>query len=109
MAGWSWVLPLVILGLSGGAARSEAFAEGVILFCAFGVAMAVGAQFPLANLLEPGTASRCYTADFLGAALGGLLSSTLLLPAVGVLGVGLISGALNLMAALLFRGKRIFA
>ena len=59
-------------------------------------------QFPLANRLEfDGTvagASRLYTADFVGACLGALLASTLLIPLMGVTGVCLLTAALNLVA-----------
>jgi predicted membrane-bound spermidine synthase len=62
----------------------------------------VGAQFPLANRLQfDGTAtgaSRLYTADFVGASLGALLASTLLIPLVGVTGVCLLTAALNALA-----------
>ena len=58
-------------------------------------------QFPLANRLEfDGTvagASRLYTADFVGAFLGALLASTLLIPLIGVTGVCLLTAALNLL------------
>ena len=50
-----------------------------------------GMEFPLAGKasfagLEP-TASRLYTADLVGAAIGALLVSTLLIPLIGVVGV----------------------
>ena len=68
------------------------------------LAMLVGAQFPLANRLEfDGTAagaSRLYTADFLGAFLGAVLASALLIPWIGVAGVCLLAAAMNLMGGL---------
>jgi len=53
--------------------------------------MLAGMEFPLAGKasfsgLAP-TASRLYTADLIGAALGALLVSTLLIPLIGVIGV----------------------
>jgi predicted membrane-bound spermidine synthase len=61
----------------------------------------VGAQFPLANRQQfDGTAagaSRLYTADFVGASLGALLASTLLIPVIGVTGVCLLTAALNIL------------
>ena len=45
------------------------------------------------------TASRLYTADFAGAALGALLVSTLLVPLLGATTVCLFTAALNLGAA----------
>ena len=66
------------------------------------LAVLVGAQFPLANQLQfDGTAtgaSRLYTADFVGAAFGALLASTLLIPLIGVMGVCLLTAALNALA-----------
>lgn len=75
-----------------------------------GVALLVGAQFPLAGALDfeelSTTASRLYTADYLGAALGALLVSTLLIPLIGVAGVCLlIAGANVLSACVLGRGS----
>jgi predicted membrane-bound spermidine synthase len=66
------------------------------------LAMLVGMQFPLANRLEfDGTvagASRLYTADFVGAFLGALLASALLIPLIGVTGVCLLTAAINAFA-----------
>ncbi len=77
--------------------------QGVVLFLTFGLAALVGAQFPLAGAAAPGaaaiTASRLYTADFAGAALGALMVSTLLVPLFGTTAVCLFIAALNLAAA----------
>jgi predicted membrane-bound spermidine synthase len=73
------------------------------LLLTFGLAALVGAQFPLAGAIAAGetavTASRLYTADFAGAALGALLVSTLLVPLLGATMVCLFTAALNLAAA----------
>jgi spermidine synthase len=58
-----------------------------------------GMEFPLAGKanfsgLAP-TASRLYTADLVGAALGALLVSTLLIPLIGVIGVCVVAVALK--------------
>jgi spermidine synthase len=58
-----------------------------------------GMEFPLAGKasfagLAP-TASRLYTADLVGAALGALLVSTLLIPLIGVIGVCVTAAALK--------------
>ena len=70
----------------------------------------VGLEFPLAGKLDfhtvSGTASRLYTADYLGAALGALLVSTLLIPLLGVTTVCVLAAALNLASGvLLWRSK----
>lgn len=52
------------------------------------------------------TASRLYTADFVGACLGALLPSTLLIPLIGVPAVCLLIAALNAVAGVVvLRGK----
>jgi predicted membrane-bound spermidine synthase len=68
-------------------------------------------QFPLASRVEAGaattTASRLYTADFVGACVGALLASTLLIPLLGVAAVCLLTAALNVIggvAVLLRKG-----
>ena len=52
------------------------------------LAVLVGMEFPLAAKVDfqvrPPTSARLYTADYLGAALGALLVSTLLIPVLGV-------------------------
>jgi spermidine synthase len=76
--------------------------KAVIALLTLILAVLVGAQFPLANQLQfDGTvtgASRLYTADFVGASLGALLASTLLIPLVGVMGVCLLTAAVNALA-----------
>jgi len=74
------------------------------------LAVLVGMQFPLANRLEfDGTvagASRLYTADFVGAFLGALLASTLLIPLIGVMGVCLLTAALNLLGGTMIHFRK---
>ncbi|MDD2763616.1 MAG: fused MFS/spermidine synthase [Opitutaceae bacterium] len=100
LAGLAVLLPCLLPALG----RLDAIAgQGVVLLLTFLLAALVGGQFPLAAAAEPGeaavTASRLYTADFLGAALGALLVSTLLVPLLGVAAVCLCTAALNLAAA----------
>ena len=84
----------------GDTAASLLFIKAAIALLTLSLAALVGMQFPLANRLEfDGTvagASRLYTADFVGAFLGALLASTLLIPLIGVTGVCLLTAALNL-------------
>jgi len=47
------------------------------------------------------TAARLYTADYLGAALGALLVSTLLIPVMGVVAVCLLAAGLNVLSGVL--------
>jgi predicted membrane-bound spermidine synthase len=53
--------------------------------------------------------SRLYTADFVGASLGALLASTLLIPLVGVTGVCLLTAALNMVGGVSVRGRNAAA
>jgi spermidine synthase len=105
VAAFAMLLPVVLPAL----ARLAALGAGgtamlaIVLGFTFGLAALVGAQFPLANALATGgrhAAARLYTADFVGASIGALLTSVWLLPAGGVAGVGWITGGLNLLAAL---------
>ncbi|MCX6935296.1 MAG: fused MFS/spermidine synthase [Verrucomicrobia bacterium] len=77
--------------------------QGIILLLTFLLAALVGGQFPLAGAAGSGgaaaTASRLYTADLVGAAMGALLASAMLIPLFGVTAVCLLTAALNLAAA----------
>jgi spermidine synthase len=75
--------------------------QTTIYLLTLSVAVLVGLVFPLAAKLDfqgvAATASRVYTADYLGAALGALLVSTLLVPLIGVTGVCLLAAGLNVV------------
>jgi spermidine synthase len=102
IAGYALLLALLLPRFNrlGDTAASLLFLKAAIALLTLILAMLVGMQFPLANRLEfDGTvagASRLYTADFVGAFLGALLASTLLIPLIGVTGVCLLTAALNL-------------
>jgi len=129
VAAFAGCLPavLILLGSLGGASGSAA--QVAVPLLAMLLAVLVGMEFPLAGKADFGasrrrflpirahpkdmqfgtgaghitevtaTASRLYTADYLGAALGALLVSTLLIPLLGVVAVCLLAGALNLVSA----------
>ena len=86
----------------GGTAASLLAIKTVIALLTLILAVLVGAQFPLANQMQfDGTAtgaSRLFTAEFVGASLGALLASTLLIPLIGVMGVCLLTAGLNALA-----------
>jgi predicted membrane-bound spermidine synthase len=67
------------------------------------LAVLVGMEFPLAARIDfqssAVTSARLYTADYVGAALGALLVSTLLIPLLGVFLVCFATAGLNLIAA----------
>jgi len=106
-------IALTILGRVPVFHTSTFAAQTAISLLTFVLASLVGGLFPLANRLEfDGTvagASRLYTADFVGAFLGALLASTLLIPLIGVLGVCLLTAALNFLggAMVQFRKAKI--
>jgi len=107
IAALSALFPVVLrqLGHLDAAIGTPLAGQGVILLATFILAILVGGQFPLASAADPGepaaTASRLYTADLVGAALGALLVSTLLMPVLGVTVVCLLTAGLNLAAAAL--------
>ncbi len=94
-------LPAGEVVLGGLPSRSVACAatEAAIYLLTVVLAALVGAIFPLAGRIDfesPGaTASRLYTADYLGAALGALLVSTWLIPLMGVTAVCLLVAGLS--------------
>jgi spermidine synthase len=106
IAAYALMLPLVLplLNRLGGSAASLFLIKAIVVLLTLILAALVGMQFPLANRLEfDGTiavASRLYTADFVGAFLGALLASTLLIPLIGVGGVCLVTALLNVAAGL---------
>jgi len=89
------------LGTLGTSAAANILCQGVIYLTTLLLAILVGLVFPLAAKLDyqsaADTASRLYTADYLGAALGALLVSTLLIPLIGVTAVCLLAAGLNVM------------
>jgi spermidine synthase len=105
IAGLAALLPLILpqLGRLDALTGSALSGQGIVLLLTFLLAALVGGQFPLAGATGSGaaaaTASRLYTADLAGAALGALLVSALLIPLLGVTAVCLLTAALNLAAA----------
>ena len=102
VAVFAGLLPVALTGL----ARWDASLPAIHVFVALLtllLAALVGLQFPLANQIAfrdgAATASRLFTADFVGASLGALLASTLLIPLLGVTTLCLLTAVLNLAAA----------
>ncbi|HVM47669.1 MAG TPA: hypothetical protein VMU04_06550 [Candidatus Acidoferrum sp.] len=93
---------LPLLGRLGSGNASLFAVKSIILLLTLALAVLVGMQFPLANRLAfDGTvsgASRLYTADFVGAFAGALLTCTLLIPLAGVMGACLLTALLNIAA-----------
>jgi spermidine synthase len=103
-------LPWLLQGLVALTGRGDDAGRIVSAFVVFpalvlGLGTLVGAAFPVAARVDfrgaSATAARLYTADFVGAAAGALLVSTLALPLLGVTGVCLGTAALCALAATL--------
>ena len=103
IAGLSALLPLALitLGRLGGAPGAFVVVQATVALLTFILAVLVGMEFPVASQVEfdraAVTASRLYTADFLGASLGALLASTFLIPLIGVTAVCLLTAGLNVI------------
>ena len=113
VAAFALVLPALLPALARLAAlrAGEIATQGIILLFTFGLAALVGAQFPLANALAAGVshaAARLYTADFVGASLGALLTSAWLVPLAGMAAVCWLTAGLSLLAALFVFRKESF-
>jgi predicted membrane-bound spermidine synthase len=112
VAGYAILLVFLLpwLNRAGDLAASLWFTKTAIALLTLILAVLVGMQFPLANRLEfDGTvagASRLYTADFVGAFLGALLASTLLIPLIGVTGICLLTAGLNFLGVVLIQFRK---
>jgi len=103
VAAFAAALPFVLAGL-GRAGSGPLALTGVQMTIAgltLLLAILIGMGFPLAcrARFENGAAAaaKLYTADFVGASLGALLSSTFMIPLVGVTGVCLLTAGLNVL------------
>jgi spermidine synthase len=103
IAAFAVTLPFIMKAIG----AATVVTQVVFVLLAFGIAALVGAQFAAAGRDENGAgASELYTADFLGACLGALLASTLLIPLLGVTLVCELIGAVNLLAGVVvFMGR----
>jgi len=106
VAAYAAALPFVMMGLAKIASPTASAISAQVMFpvLTFVLAVIVGMEFPLAGKAAfadvTTTAAQLYTADFIGACLGSLIVSTLLIPLIGVVAVCLITAALNLAGAL---------
>jgi len=95
-----------VLGVLGRASGGVAMwaAQAAIPLLTLLLAVLVGLEFPLAGKVSfagvSSTAAQLYTADFVGAAVGALLVSTLLIPVMGVTAVCLLAAGLNVISAI---------
>jgi spermidine synthase len=104
LAVYAACLPPALLGLGRlGSGMTLAASQVAIPLLTLLLAVLVGMVFPLAAKLDfqnvAATASRLYTADYIGAFLGALLVSTLLIPLLGVTTVCLLTAGLAIWSA----------
>lgn len=103
------LLPGALRGLLA-AGLSSWLGQGAFALLAIVLATLVGMQFPLAARVSSSdpssTAARLFTADYVGACLGALLVSTLLIPLLGVSVVCFLTAGLNLLAGIVLRFSR---
>ncbi|MGO8748838.1 MAG: hypothetical protein ACLQNE_22950 [Thermoguttaceae bacterium] len=97
-------LPTVLLGLSRLEPQAAVIAAQIAIpLLALLLAVLVGLIFPLAGKADfqtvTSTTARLYTADYLGAALGALLVSTLMIPVLGVFVVCYLTAGLCLVSS----------
>ncbi|MCX7981396.1 MAG: fused MFS/spermidine synthase [Syntrophales bacterium] len=85
--------------------RSDIYPHLFFVSITFLVALLIGAQFSLASFLSPGhivnRAAQLYGVDLIGAAIGAMLTSTLLVPVLGLPRTGLVISLLNIASGTL--------
>lgn len=106
VAGYSLVLPLILLGLSRASLGSSAV-QTIFSLLTFAIAFLDGMLFPLASRLSfksvPKTSAQLFNADFVGASLGALVVSTVLIPLFGIATVCLIlAGSIIISTGILY-------
>lgn len=114
IAAYAVVLPLALMGLGrlGGGAWMVISAEVVVPLLTLLLAVLVGMEFPLAARVDfqgvAPTAGRLYLADLVGACLGAMLVSTVLIPLISVTGACAVVAALNVASGgvLLLKRRR---
>jgi predicted membrane-bound spermidine synthase len=99
IAAFSAMLPFALLGLQH--VESILAIKVIVSLLTLALAIFVGMEFPLASRIEndSATASRLYTADFIGGFLGALLPSALVIPVFGVGPACFLTAGLNAIAA----------
>jgi len=112
IAFYSVLLPFVLLFLSKieNIVLVYFLSRLIIPLFTFLIAVLVGMEFPLASKLffkgkVSETAGRLYNADLIGAAIGALLVSALLIPILGIFKVCFLVGVLNLGSGIIVKNK----
>lgn len=104
---YSILLPFILMFLNGLRNEFITLLSSQLIFPIFMVVIAifVGMEFPLASKLHfrkvASTAGELYSSDLMGACVGAIVVSTFLIPLLGLVNVCLLTGALNLVSAIL--------
>lgn len=112
IAAYSALLPMALLrlGQAGSSPAALFTVQAAIALFTLLLALLIGLEFSLAGQLRLAvvslTASRLYTADFVGAALGALLASTLLIPVLGMTATCLLTAGLNLLGGIIVLSRK---
>ncbi len=105
-------LPFILMGLgrTGGWLASSISANVAFPLLTLILAAFVGMEFPLAGKADfkgvASTAARLYTADFVGACMGAMIVSTVLIPVMGVVTVCLLIAGLNIISGVVVLLRR---
>ncbi|OGU61011.1 MAG: hypothetical protein A2V66_09705, partial [Ignavibacteria bacterium RBG_13_36_8] len=98
---YSVFLPVVFLVLKS-SQFNDVVIHAVFIVLTFIISLIIGVEFALASKLKRGTvayaASEVYSFDLIGSAFGALLVTVYLIPILGIFLVGILIGALNLIA-----------
>jgi spermidine synthase len=112
IAGFSIALPLILILLTSLKGGIGIFLGTKFLFpfLTIIIAILVGMEFPLASKLffkdVASTAAVLYNADLIGACVGALLVSALLIPILGIIKVCFLVGVLNVVSGMIVWMKR---
>ncbi len=111
IAFFSVLLPFILISLNTIKNTTLVFISSQIIIplLTLIIAIMVGMEFPLASKLHfksiPSTAASLYNSDLIGACIGALLVSALLIPLIGIINVCLLVGLLNIISGLIINFK----
>ena len=111
IAFFSVLLPFILISLNTIKNTTLVFISSQIIIplLTLIIAIMVGMEFPLASKLHfksiSSTAASLYNSDLIGACIGALLVSALLIPLIGIINVCLLVGLLNIISGLIINFK----
>jgi len=110
---FSIALPFILIFLSRFTTNFLIVTSSELLFPVLAIiaGILVGAEFPLASKLHfkniHRTAGIIYSADYIGACVGALIVSALLIPLLGIITVAILIGILNIISAIILLRKKM--